>query len=104
VPGANTNNGIQLDQNAYSGMDFSYHTNLLLPAIFNPAANYLGLLAGVDTGVSKPIRHRHKLSGDHPPHERRHVLPPAKMISWHSADLERTLAPICNSLAIVRLF
>ena len=48
------------EQNAYGGMDFSYHTNLHLTAIFNPAANYLGLytngaLAGVNTTVTTPL-------------------------------------------------
>ena len=48
------------EQNAYSGMDFSYHTNLHITAIFNPAANYLGLytngvLAGVNTSVTTPL-------------------------------------------------
>ncbi len=48
------------EQNVYSGMDFSYHTNLHLTAIFNPAANYLGLytngvLAGVNTSVTTPL-------------------------------------------------
>lgn len=48
------------EQNAYSGIDFSYHSNLHATAIFNPPANYLaiytnGVLAGVNTTVTTPM-------------------------------------------------
>jgi hypothetical protein len=48
------------EQNAYSGMDFSFHTNLHVTAVFNPPGNYLaiytnGVLAGVNTAVSTPL-------------------------------------------------
>jgi hypothetical protein len=48
------------EQDAYSGIDFSYHTNLHVTAIFNPPANYLGIytngvLAGVNTAVTTPM-------------------------------------------------
>jgi len=48
------------EQNAYSGIDFSFHTNLHVTAIFNPPANYLaiytnGVLAGVNTAVTTPM-------------------------------------------------
>lgn len=48
------------EQNAYSGIDFSFHTNLHVTAIFDPPANYLGIytngvLAGVNPGVTTPM-------------------------------------------------
>jgi hypothetical protein len=48
------------EQNAYSGIDFSFHTNLHVTAIFNPPANYLaiytnGVLAGVNTAITTPM-------------------------------------------------
>jgi large repetitive protein len=48
------------EQNAYSGTDFSFHTNLHLVAVFNPPANSLSLylngsLAGINTGVTVPM-------------------------------------------------
>jgi hypothetical protein len=48
------------EQNAFSGIDFSFHTNLHVTAVFNPPANYLaiytnGVLAGVNTAVTTPM-------------------------------------------------
>jgi hypothetical protein len=48
------------EQNAYSGIDFSFHTNLHVAAIYNPPANYLaiytnGALAGVNTGITNSL-------------------------------------------------
>ncbi|HEX9046793.1 MAG TPA: LamG-like jellyroll fold domain-containing protein, partial [Verrucomicrobiae bacterium] len=48
------------EQNAYSGMDFSYRTNLHIAAVFSPATKYLGIytngiLAGVNTAVTTPM-------------------------------------------------
>ena len=48
------------EQNAYGGIDFSFHTNLHITAIYNPPANYLGIytngvLAGVNTVVTTPL-------------------------------------------------
>ena len=48
------------EQDASYGMDFSFQTNLHVTAIFDPAANYLGVytngvLAGVNTAVTDPM-------------------------------------------------
>ena len=48
------------EQNVYSGIDFSFHTNLHVTAVFDPPAGYLaiytnGVLAGVNTGVTTPM-------------------------------------------------
>jgi hypothetical protein len=48
------------EQDAYSGIDFSYHTNLHVTAIFDPPANYEaiytnGVQAGVNTAVTTPM-------------------------------------------------
>ena len=55
-----TSTNYQGEQNAYSGIDFSFHTNLHVTAIYNPLANYLGIytngvLAGVNTAVTTPL-------------------------------------------------
>lgn len=48
------------EQNAYSGIDFSFHTNLHVTAVYNPPANYLaiytnGVLSGVNSSVTVPL-------------------------------------------------
>ena len=48
------------EQNAYSGIDFSFHTNLHVTAVFDPPASYLaiytnGVLAGVNTAITTPM-------------------------------------------------
>ena len=48
------------EQNANSGADFSYHTNLHITAVFNPPAGYLalytnGVLAAKNTAVTVPF-------------------------------------------------
>jgi hypothetical protein len=48
------------EQNAYSGMDFSFHTNLHVTAIYNPSASYMaiytnGVMAGASTAVTTPM-------------------------------------------------
>lgn len=48
------------EQNAYSGVDFSFHTNLHVTAVYNPPENYLaiytnGVLAGVNSSVTVPM-------------------------------------------------
>jgi len=48
------------EQNASSGSDFSYHTNLHITAVFNPPLNYLAIytnggLAGVNSSVTVPL-------------------------------------------------
>lgn len=48
------------EQNAYSGMDFSFHTNFHVTAVFDPPAKCLqlftnGVLAGVNNGVTVPL-------------------------------------------------
>ena len=45
------------EQNAYTGADFSYHTNFHLAFVFNPPAGYLaiytnGVLSGINTSVT----------------------------------------------------
>jgi len=45
------------EQNAYTGIDFSYHTNFHLAFVFNPPAGYLaiytnGTLAGINSSVT----------------------------------------------------
>ena len=55
-----TSNNYLGEQNTSSGIDFSYHTNLHVTAVFNPPANYLaiytnGVLAGVNTAVTTPM-------------------------------------------------
>jgi alpha-L-arabinofuranosidase len=45
------------EQNAYTGVDFSYHTNFHLAFVFNPPAGYLaiytnGILAGINSAVT----------------------------------------------------
>ena len=45
------------EQNAYTGIDFSYHTNFHLTFVFNPPAGYLaiytnGILAGINNSVT----------------------------------------------------
>ena len=48
------------EQNAYSGIDFSYRTNFHVTAIFNPPAGYValytnGILAAINNSVSVPL-------------------------------------------------
>lgn len=48
------------EQNAYSGVDFSYHTNLHFVAVYNPPAGYIaiytnGVLAGINNAVTVPF-------------------------------------------------
>jgi alpha-L-arabinofuranosidase len=50
----------QGEQNAYSGIDFSFHTNFHLVAVYNPPAGYLaiytnGVLAGINNSVTTPL-------------------------------------------------
>lgn len=48
------------EQNAYSGIDFSFHANLHLTAVFNPAGGELrlytnGILAGINAGITTSL-------------------------------------------------
>ncbi len=48
------------EQNAYSGVDFSYHTNFHVTAVFNPPAGYValytnGILAGINNSITTPM-------------------------------------------------
>lgn len=52
-----TSGNYSQEQNAYTGVDFSYHTNFHLAFVFNPPAHYLaiytnGLLAAINTSVT----------------------------------------------------
>jgi alpha-L-arabinofuranosidase len=52
-----TNPGYTGEQNAYSAVDFSYHTNFHVTAVFNPPAGYValytnGVLAGINNSVT----------------------------------------------------